>query len=345
MANIVSKVPGKSRVEKLYVSFTGQDVEVGQTLADLYSPELNQAIQELLNTSVRANASDAPRSAVARSLAADREEMFKASAEKLKRWGITPGQIDVILTKGKTDFTIPILSPVQGHVFIKNVKEGQEVQEGYPMFEVVDLHTVWVQAQVYEQQLALVREGQSVVATVDAFPGETFPGKVEFIQPHLDAATRTVEVRYGLNNPGHRLRPGMFATVTIKTPIADTPPFRTRVAAMQPSSGDGRLVNFTADEQKTCPVTVAKLGSMGAPIQVEVEGRKVWTCCANCTPKLRAQPVKYLARMAPPPRDQVLTVPESAVIDTGSRKVVYVESEPGVFEGREVVLGSRSGNL
>ncbi len=345
MASIVSKVPGKSRVETLHVRFSGENVEAGQPLAELYSPELNQAIQELLTTSRRAESSVQPQTEVARSLAADREEMFKASAEKLKRWGITPGQIDVILTKGKTDFTIPILSPVRGHVFVKNVKEGQEVQEGYPMFEIVDLHTVWVQAQVYEQQLGLVREGQSVLATVDAFPGETFPGKVEFIQPHLDPATRSVEVRYGLNNPGHRLRPGMFATVTIKTPIADTPPFRTRVAAMQPSSGDGRLVNFTADEQKTCPVTVAKLGSMGAPIEVEVEGRKVWTCCANCTPKLKAQPVKYLARMAPPPRDQVLTVPESAIIDTGSRKVVYVESEPGVFEGREVVLGARSGNL
>ena len=76
------------------------------------------------------------------------------------------------------------------------------------MFEIVDLHTVWVQAQVYEHQLGLVREGQAVEASVEAFPGETFPGKVEFIQPHLDPATRTVEVRFALENPGHRLRPG-----------------------------------------------------------------------------------------------------------------------------------------
>ena len=83
---------------------------------------------------------------------------------------------------------------------------------------------------------------------------------------------------------------------------------------------------------------------MGDPIPVEVEGRKVWTCCSACPPKLKAQPAKYLARLAPPPRDEVLSVPESAVIDTGSRKVVYVESEPGVFEGREVVLGPRIGD-
>ena len=344
LANIVSKVPGKSRVEKLYINFNGQDVEVGQTLAELYSPELNQAIQELLNASQRAEHSVQPQSAVARSLVADRQEMVRASAEKLKRWGITQAQIDEILKKGQTDFKFTILSPARGHVFKKNVIEGQEVQEGYAMFEIVDLHTVWVQAQVYEHQLGLVHEGQDVEATVDAFPGETFKGKVEFIQPHLDPATRTVEVRYGLSNPGHRLRPWMFATVTLKTPIAGTPPFRTRFAAKRPSKGEGRPVRLTADEQKICPVTNAKLGSMGDPIRVEVEGRTVWTCCNACPPKLKAQPAKYLARLTPPPEDQVLSVPELAVIDTGIHKVVYVESEPGVFEGRDVVLGPRIGN-
>jgi membrane fusion protein, copper/silver efflux system len=344
MANIVSKVPGKSRVEKLYVNFNGQDVEVGQTLAELYSPELSQAIHELLNASQRAEHAVQPQSAIARSLVAERHEMARASAEKLRRWGINQAQIDEILKKGKTDFTIPILSPVSGHVFKKNVVEGDEVREGYAMFEVADLHTVWVQAQVYEHQLPLIHEGQAVEARVEAFPGETFPGKLEFVQPHLDPLTRTVEVRYALDNPGHRLRPGMFATVTLKTSIADTPAFRTRFAARQHSNGTGRNVSLTADEQKTCPVTNLKLGSMGDPIAVEVEVRKVWLCCSNCPPKLKAQPAKYLARLAAPPRDEVLSVPESAVIDTGSRKVVYIESEPGIFEGREVVLGSRIGD-
>ena len=83
---------------------------------------------------------------------------------------------------------------------------------------------------------------------------------------------------------------------------------------------------------------------MGDPIAVQVEGRKVWTCCAACPPKLKAEPARYLVRLSPPPRGQVLSIPESAVIDTGTRKVVYVETEPGVYEGREVVLGPRSGD-
>ena len=346
MANIVSKVPGKTRVEKLFVNYTGQDVEVGQTLAELYSPELSQAIQELLNAARRAGQSGQPQTEVGRSLAADRREMVRASAEKLRRWGVTQSQIDGILKSGKTDFTIPILSPIGGHVVKKNVVEGQEVQEGYVMFEVADLHTVWVQAQVYERQLGQVHEGQTVEAAVEAFPGKTFAGKVEFIQPHLDPATRTMEVRFALDNPGHRLRPGMFATVTLRTSVADLPEFQATAAAELPSGGEdqSRRLSLTARQQKTCPVTSLKLGSMGDPVATEVQGRKVWTCCTACPPKLKASPAKYLARLAVAPRDEVLSVPESAVIDTGNRKVVYVESEPGVFEGREVLLGPRAGD-
>jgi Cu(I)/Ag(I) efflux system membrane fusion protein len=228
----------------------------------------------------------------------------------------------------------------------KDVVEGQFVSEGQTMFEVADLHTVWVKAQVYEDQIGLVQVGQSVEASVSSFPGRTFPGKVAFIQPHLDPQTRTVEVRYDLDNPGHTLRPGMFATVRIKTPVADTPMFRDKLASARPADGVLRLASLTAAEQKTCPVTKAKLGSMGEPIPVEIGGRKVWTCCDACPPKLKADPNRYLAKLqaAPPPKDSVLSVPESAVIDTGAVKLVYVEAEPGVYEGRRVVLGPRSGD-
>jgi Cu(I)/Ag(I) efflux system membrane fusion protein len=345
MARIVSKVPGKTRVEKLYVNFNGQDVKSGEPLADLYSPELDQAVQELLTASRRAEEDPARlQTAAGRSLLGDRRELVRLSAEKLKRWGITQVQIDAFLKEGRAGFTIPIFSPIGGHVVAKNVVEGDEVQEGFPMFEIADLHTVWVQAQVYENQVGLVREGQAVEATVGGLPGEVFAGKVEFVQPHLDPATRTVEVRYGLNNPGHRLRPGMFAAVTLTTPVAATPAFRARLAAIPGSAHAAHAAGLTADEQKVCPVTNAKLGSMGEPIPAEVEGRKVWTCCSACPPKLKTEPARYLVRLAPPPQDQVLSVPESAVIDTGSKTVVYVESEPGVFDGRQVVLGPRIGD-
>jgi Cu(I)/Ag(I) efflux system membrane fusion protein len=83
---------------------------------------------------------------------------------------------------------------------------------------------------------------------------------------------------------------------------------------------------------------------MGHPLEVEVGTRKVWVCCAGCLDKLKAEPARYLARLQGQPVDGVLSVPESAVIDCGDRKIVYVEAAPGVFEGRQVVLGPRSGD-
>jgi Cu(I)/Ag(I) efflux system membrane fusion protein len=344
LTTIPSKVAGKSRVERLFVNFNGKQVKAGEPLAELYSPELSQAVQELLNAARRAGeGTSAVQSATARSLLGDRRELVRLSSEKLMRWGITQAQVDEILRTGKADLGVAVLSPIDGTVVRKNVVQGQEVPESYPMFEVADLTHVWVRAEVYEQQMGLVREGQEVEATVEAYPGETFPGRVEFVQPTLDPSTRTVEVRFGLDNPGLRLRPGMFATVTIKTPVADTPAFRSRAASAHAPGHPGHPASMTVQQQQKCPVTNAKLGSMGEPIPVEVEGRKVWTCCGACPPKLKAQPAKYLVRLDAPPKDEVLSVPESAVIDTGTRKVVYVEAEPGVYEGREVVLGARVG--
>jgi Cu(I)/Ag(I) efflux system membrane fusion protein len=167
------------------------------------------------------------------------------------------------------------------------------------------------------------------------------------LDPVLDPETRTLGVRYDLDNPDQKLRPGMFATVTLQVPIAQTPAFRDRIAQSNPQTGHRKGLNIhpTVAEQEICPVTTAKLGSMGDPISVEVEGRTLWTCCGACLPKLQREPAKYLARFEPAPEDGVLAVPESAVIDTGSRRIVYVETEPGVFEGREVVLGPLSGTL
>ena len=337
LATIVSKAAGKSRVEKLHANFTGQEVRAGDPLAELYSPELHQAIEELLTAFRRARAESGRASAAALELLGDRRDLVRLAAEKLRRWGLQQAQIDEILAKGKGDAIIPILAPIGGTIVKKNVVEGQEVPEGFSMFEIAELSRVWIRGRVYEHQLSRIREGQDVEATVEAFPGQAFRGSVAFIQPMLDSETRTVEVRFDVENTGRSLRPGMFATMTLKSPVANRSAFRARLAEFPTNHGH----ELTVAEQKNCPVTRAKLGSMGDPIPVEVAGRKVWTCCGACPPKLKASPASYLSRIEPPPADQVLSVPESAVIDTGTRKVVYVEAAPGVYEGRSVVLGPR----
>jgi Cu(I)/Ag(I) efflux system membrane fusion protein len=345
LARIASRTKGLARVEKLMVNFTGTTVQAGEPLAELYSPELYQAVRELLLA--QKNAAERARhlSGAGRSLlGGDGGDLVALAREKLSLWGITPRQIDAILASGEAEYRLPILSPISGVVVRKNVVEGQYVAEGEAMFEVADLSRVWVQAQVYEDQVGQIAEGQAVEATVPAYPGEVFRGTVAFVDPVLNPATRTLGVRYDLENPDGRLRPGMYVTVTLETPIAEMPAFRERFAKAEASRPVRRAAGSAA-EQKVCLVTGNELGTMGEPIPVEVEGEKVWICCAACEKKLRWQPARYLAASQPPPKDAVLTVPESAVIDTGARKVVYVETEPGVFEGREVVLGPRSGDL
>jgi Cu(I)/Ag(I) efflux system membrane fusion protein len=343
LKRISSKTKGMARVERLLVNFTGTRVKAGEPLAEVYSPELYQAIQELLLNQDSMRHRPQMQTTLGRSVLGDPKELVRLSGEKLKLWGVTQTQVDQILREGKVDFRLPVLAPIGGVVIRKNVVEGEYVSEGQAMFEVADLTHVWVKAQVFENQFSLIRVGQTVEATVEAYPGEVFSGTVAFIDPILNPQTRTVTVRYDLENADLRLRPGMFATVRLKTPVADTPAFRTKRAA-RPGAGSARMASLTAEEQKVCPVTTLKLGTMGAPVAIDVNGGKVWTCCKACPPKLRAEPAKYLARLAPAPQDEVLTIPESAVIDTGTRKVVYVETQPGVFEGREVVLGPISGD-
>jgi Cu(I)/Ag(I) efflux system membrane fusion protein len=346
LSRIASKTKGLARVEKLFVNVTGTFVVVGEPLAELYSPELYQATRELLLAQRTSNERSKSQTALGQSLLGNRSDLVTLARDKLTLWGITTEQIDQLLAKGKADYRLPILAPIRGYVVRKNIFEGQYVSEGEAMFEVADLSHVWVQAKIYEDQVDRVRLGQEVEATGESFPDEVFKGKVAFIDPAFDPTTRTVNVRYDLPNLEGRLRPGMYVTVSLKTPVADTPAFRTRLAVSPTPGAQLRHASITVDEQKVCPVTKAKLGSMGDPLAVEVEGRKVWVCCSGCPPKLKATPAKYLSKEAAQtaPSDAVLSVPESAVIDTGDRKVVYVETEPGVFEGRAIVVGSRIGD-
>ena len=217
-ARIASKPRGKSRVEKLYVNFVGQSVKAGDPLAELYSPELYSATQELLTARRFAQRAAAPKTALGRSVMDDPQDLVRLASEKLRLWGLSQAQIDRILKEGKADHRMLITAPIGGVVSEQFVVQGQYVEEGGDMFSVVDLDHVWIKAQVYADQVALVRVGQAVEATVESFPGEIFPGTVAFIDPRVDPATRTVDVRYDLANPGLRLRPGMFATVSSRPP-------------------------------------------------------------------------------------------------------------------------------
>ncbi|HQU46037.1 MAG TPA: efflux RND transporter periplasmic adaptor subunit, partial [Pirellulales bacterium] len=214
------------RIDKLYANETGTTVDAGEVLADLYSPDLYSGMRELV-TAVQSGS---------RQLAA-------SSRERLRLLGISDDQLDELAKTGKANTHLKIRSPITGHIIQKYVVEGQYVETGTPLYDVADLATVWIQAQVYEEDFPFLPQGQShktlspdspdalpVVATSRAFPGEPFPGKLAFVYPHVDEATRTVTIRCELPNPEHKLRPGTTATVTIDVPPRDVEMLRDAVA-------------------------------------------------------------------------------------------------------------------
>ncbi len=201
LARISVRVTGKGRIDKLYVDVTGETIKKGQPLALLYSPDLVIAVQDLLRAR---NSNDASLQQMAR--------------EKLALWGIDGEQIDAIVKAGKPITQVTIRSPISGHVIKKYQVEGDYVEEGARLFDLVDLHNVWIEAQVYEDDVALMKVGLPVSATTKSFPAREFTGRLAFIHPHLDAGTRTLKVRFDMENPNHELRPGMYAAVNIRVP-------------------------------------------------------------------------------------------------------------------------------
>ena len=251
LVHVAARVPG--RVERLHANFTGEVVRRGAPLYDLYSPELVATQREyLLALENRQRLAGAGPEA-----STGAESLLSASRDRLRLWGVTESQIRALEKTRRPDLAVTFPSPASGIVLQKNVIAGQYVQEGTDLYLLADLSQVWLQAQAYESDLASIRVGQPANATVNAYPGRSFTGRIAFIEPVLDPQTRTARIRIVLPNPGGELKPGMFA--------------------------DARL-------------------------QVPLGGR--------------------------------LSVPRTAVIDTGARQVVYVETAPGTFAARDVKVGS-----
>ncbi|HKA08067.1 MAG TPA: efflux RND transporter periplasmic adaptor subunit, partial [Gemmataceae bacterium] len=159
-------------------------------------------------------------------------DLEKINRDKLKLLGIADDQIDEFLTGGKPITHVTVRSPIDGHVLKKYAREGQYVEDGGPLYDVADLSTVWVQARLYEDDFAFLPKGHdpktgapskplAVSAVARGRPGETFEGKLSFVFPHVDPETRTLTVRFDVDNPDHELRPGMTATVRLRIGPAD----------------------------------------------------------------------------------------------------------------------------
>jgi membrane fusion protein, copper/silver efflux system len=193
-------------IEKLYANIDGMVITEGQPLFDLYSPELTIAIDELI--AARRQADRGSGNGTGR-------ELLESSHRKLMQLGVTEKQIVELAKAEAAPSTLPILAPMSGHLTAKMVYEGAAVKAGDLVLRLASRHRMWIDAQVPEQQMSLVSDGQPVRATLVSQPGKTFTGKVLFVHPHLDPQTRTALVRIEIDNKELALRQGMYATVEI----------------------------------------------------------------------------------------------------------------------------------
>jgi len=249
-------------IEKLHVDYTGRYVKKGDPLVEIYSPELLATQQEFLGVLKWAKQPDDKKKddTLSLMLAKDAMASLDAARQRLRLWDISEDQIKQIELSGKPVRTLTLYSPVSGFVTQKMAVLGMKVMPGEKLFDIADLSTLWIVADIYEYELPFVKVGQPAKITLSYFPGKELSSKIDYIYPTISADTRTAKIRLTLPNPGGQLKPQMFTNVEIK-------------------------ISF----------------------------------------------------------GQKFVIPESAVIDTGTSQVVYVEKGEGAFEPREVELGLRAG--
>ena len=214
VANIAAWVPG--RLDKLYVDFTGVAVSAGDPMVQIYSPQLLSAQEELLQAIATAASVNQSKLTTIRQTA---KETIESARDKLHLWGLTDKQIADIESRGTPSDHITIHAPTGGVVVKKSALEGQYVQTGTSIYTIADLSEVWLDLEAYESDLPWLRVGQTIRFSTESFPGETFSGKIAFIDPVLDTRTRTVRVRVNVPNNDMRLKPGMFARATVKAGV------------------------------------------------------------------------------------------------------------------------------
>ena len=201
VSSISSWVPG--RIDRLFVDYTGVPVKKGEHLAELYSPELFTAQEELLQ-SIKRN-----------------PQLIDSAREKLRLWGLTAEQVAQTEERGTANDHMTIYSPVGGIVIHKNAQEGMYVKTGTKIYTVADLSKVWIQLDAYESDLNWLRYGGKVNFTTETYPGNTFAGTISFIDPIINSTTRTAKVRVIVDNASGKLKPGMFVRAIALPKVAE----------------------------------------------------------------------------------------------------------------------------
>jgi len=200
-------------IQKVFADATYQYVRKGQRLFTIYSPDLVATEREYLVA--KQNQQEVSQSTVS-GVAASAASLLDATAERLEHWGVPQREIERLESTGQVEQEIEVHSPASGFITERNALPSVAVQPEMRLYTIADLSTIWVQAQVFQNDLGRIKVGDVAILSVDTFPGQAFSGRVNFIYPQMDADSRTAKVRIVFPNPGLRLKPGMFVNVSLK---------------------------------------------------------------------------------------------------------------------------------
>ena len=203
-------------IQKVFADATYQYVRKGEPLFTIYSPDLVATEREYLVA--KRNQQEVAQSTVS-GVAASAASLLDAAGERLKQWGVPAHEIERLESTGQVQEEIEVYSSVSGFITERNALPSVAVQPEMRLYTIADLSTVWVQAQVFQNDLGRVKVGDAATLTVDTFPGHTFSGRVNFIYPQLDMDTRTAKVRIVFSNTALQLKPGMFVNIALKVPM------------------------------------------------------------------------------------------------------------------------------
>ena len=304
------------RIEKLYVDFTGTIVKKGEHLVSMYSPDLLSTQKEYLlaySGIEQFRNSDIPE------VISSSKSLLENTKQRLLLWGITEEQVDELERTQKPQNNLTIFAPIGGTIIHKNAIEGMYFKTGDKLFTIVDLNRVWLYLDIYEYDLPWIRYGQEIEVLAESYPGEVFHGKVVFIDPFLNEATRAVKVRINMDNHEGKLKPGMYVNARLKAKLGskgvviDAEVMGKYMCPMHP--------DVISDKEGDCPECGMKLELIGGRTGVFAPGliQSHYDCPMQCEGSASDEPGNC-------PRCKMVLVENEGDKSQGGEKV-YVCSE------------------
>ncbi len=342
-------IPG--RIENLFVDYTGINVLKNDHLAELYSPQLLTAQQELLSAKNALKNTNETNNFLLDSS----KRTYQSTLEKLRLWGLTPEQIKQIEISGKTSDKMTIFAPQAGVVIQKYVSIGDYVKTGSKLYTIADLSRLWLLLDAYESDLSYLHYGQKVEITTSAYPGKTFHGKISFINPQLDEKTRTIKVRVNLDNSDLKLKPGMFVSTIAHAKLGqDGNLISATLAGKWISPMHPHIIKNKPGSCDICGMALVKADEyFKNKNKFETTKTEIYTCTMHkhvLLPKPGKCPIcnmDLVKSINPTLQQPPIVVPATAVLKTGKRAVVYLEiknQKLPTYRGTEINLGPRVGD-